>query len=391
MKLVGIRVYPLAATFARQYGGLANVPPEVLAPASHFRRIPRTGQYATLVKVTAANGLSGWGEGFGLPYPLAAASLIENVVAPAIMGQDIEEPACMLADLATYFRALGHTRGPAIEALAAVDIALWDLIAKAAGQPLATRLGGSPGPVETYVSPVALLPTPAASAAAARDFVAQGYHAVKLKIGRGVAVDLDHIAAVREALGRHQLMLDANCAYGVEDAIALAEGLRDLDIAWLEEPIPPDDPAALAAVRRASPVPIAAGENEFTLPAFEALAKAGAVDILQPNITRAGGVSGLMAIGELCAREGLKLAPHGVGTSVGVSAALHVCRALPAAWCYEANRMPNALRDELPLVPLSLANGDLVARDAPGHGGDPDVDRLAEFLLSQADAPKVPA
>ena len=391
MKLVGVDVYPLSATFERQYGGLANVPPEILAPASHFRRIPRTGQYATLVRVTADNGLSGWGEGFGLPYPLAAASLVENVVAPVVIGQDVGEPNAMLADLATYFRALGHTRGPAIEALAAVDIALWDLIAKAAGQPLATLLGGSPGPVETYVSPVALLPTPDDSAAAARSFLAQDYHAVKLKIGRGVAVDLEHIAAVREALGSHQLMLDANCAYGVADAIALAQGLRDLDIAWLEEPIPPDDPAALASVRRASPVPIAAGENEFILPAFEALAKAGAVDILQPNITRAGGVSGLMAIGELCAREGLRLAPHGVGTSVGVSAALHVCRALPAAWCYEANRLPNALRDELPLVPLSLANGNLVARKAPGHGGEPDVDLLEAFRLCQSPAAKVPA
>ena len=380
MRIVSVRAYPLYASFERWYGGAEKVPPSMLAPANHFRLIPRSGQHATIIAIQSDTGHTGFGEAFGLPHAQPTTSLVEGVLAPALVGQTISQPSILLAPLQAFFVALGHTRGPSMEALSGIDIALWDLLAKHAGVPLAEHLGGSLAPVATYVSPVPYLPTPTESAAAARAFTAQGFKGVKLKIGRGISTDLEHIAAVREAIGTGaRLMLDANCAYHVPDAIALAAALKHFDIAWLEEPIRPDSPDELAQVRRQSPVPIACGENEFMPTSFEALARAGAVDYLQPNITRAGGVSGMLEIDRICTQYGVSLSPHGVGSGVGVAAAVHTACAARAFSVYEANLLPNALRSELPVTPMALVDGQFLPSMRTGHGCEPDWDVLASY------------
>lgn len=271
-----------------------------------------------------------------------------------------------------------------MEALSGVDIALWDLKARAAGQPLATLLGGSPGAVATYVSPIAFQATPDATAEQARTYVDQGYRAFKLKVGRGIATDLTHIEAARSAVGNQPLYLDVNCGYDVPTAIAFAKQLKQFDIGWLEEPVPPDDPEALAEVRRSSPVPIAAGENEFAMEAYQRLVKADAVDILQCNIGRCGGVSGMMAVGQFCADRGLTMAPHGVGGCVNVAASVHVGRAAKAFHSYEANRLLNPLRDEMGVETTQLVDGCLVASERVGHGGEPDMAKLQAYRLDAA-------
>lgn len=387
MQITSVEAYPLFASFERLYGSAGKVPASVLSPASHFRRVPRTGQHSTVVVVHSDSGHVGYGEAFGLPHAQPTASMVEGVIAPALVGQAVTEPRAMLADLFAFFEALGHTRGPAMEALSGVDIALWDLLAKAAGQPLAEHLGGQRGPVRTYVSPVPFLDTPALSAQCAAAFVQQGFQGLKLKIGRGVATDVEHVAAVRDAIGGQiDLMLDANCAYGVNDAIRLAQALKPYGLYWLEEPIRPDSPAELAEVRRRAPMPIACGENEFTLSSFEALARAGAADFLMPNITRAGGVSGMLAIDAVCARHGVRLAPHGVGSGIGVAATVHTVCAAATFSVYEANLLPNALRSELPQAPIELAAGMFHPGDRSGHGCVPRQDVLASYDIRGAAA-----
>lgn len=382
MKIARIEAVALEASFARQFGGIEKVPPQLLRPASHFQKIVRAGQYATFALVTSDEGLTGIGEAFGLPHPVPTAALIEKVIAPGLIGSELGDPQEMLAEYRFYFAALGHAGGMPAEALSGVDMALWDLKAKASGRALCEALGGTPGPVPLYASPVPFLPTTEASQAAARKLVGEGYKAIKLKIGRGAAIDLDHIAAVREAIGPDVgLMLDVNCGYDEATASDVGRRLSNLAITWFEEPIPPGDPAALARVRSKSTVPIAAGENEFAFQGFEALARAGAVDVLMPNIARAGGVSGLMALGALCARQGVGLAPHGVGSCVAVAAALHACRAAPGFRIYEANRLLNPLRDALPKAPLRLVDGAFLTPDGPGHGGDPKPEVMASHRL----------
>ncbi|WP_395517745.1 mandelate racemase/muconate lactonizing enzyme family protein [Pseudorhizobium flavum] len=381
MKITGLKAIPLEATFASVFGGEGQVPAQLKTPAAHFQRIPRRGQYSTLVIIEADDGSMGYGECFGLPHPLQATALINEVIAPTLSGALIDDPYGMTTDLRAYFYALGLTRGAAMEALSGVDIALWDLIARSRNEPLATTLGAGPGPVSVYVSPIPFRNTPGETAAELREFIRQGYKAFKLKVGRGVKVDLDHIEAARDAAGDAPLFLDANCAYDVTNAIDLARHLDRFDIGWLEEPINPDDPDGLREVRKASPVPIGAGENEFTQEAYQALIKAEAVDFLQCNIGRSGGVSGLIATGALCQKHGVKLAPHGVGGCVAVAASVHACRAAEAFFSYEVNRLLNPLRDKLALVPIELQDGMLVASDRPGHGGEPNMDLLDDYIL----------
>ncbi|MCA3262590.1 MAG: mandelate racemase/muconate lactonizing enzyme family protein [Telmatospirillum sp.] len=389
MKITRIDVVALEATFARQFGGIDKVPPQLLRPAAHFQKIVRAGQYATLVFIQAEDGTVGVGEAFGLPHPGPTALLIEHVIAPGLIGVAIGDPFEMLAEYRIYFAAMGHARGMPAEAMSAVDTALWDLKAKLAGKPLCEILGGTPGPIPLYASPVPFLPTLDASAAAAKALVAQGYKAIKLKVGRNASIDLDHIAAVRAAIGPDiGLMLDVNCGYDEATAIAVGKVLHRHGVTWFEEPIPPGDAAALARVRAKSSVPIATGENEFAYADFEALAVAGAADVLMPNIARAGGVSGLMALGRLCAKHGIKLGPHGVGGCVAVAAALHVCRAAEGFGIYEANRLLNPLRDEMALHKLVLTDGAFELPTGPGHGGDPRREVMDSFRLPVPFAPR---
>ena len=382
MKLRRITAIPLEARYADIFGGEGQVPQQLKTPAAHFQRIPRTGQYSTLVIAESEDGVVGYGECFGLPHPLQASALITHVVAPALAGATVIDPIAMTADLRAYFYALGLTRGAAMEALSGVDIALWDLIARDRGQSLAVTLGAEPGPVSVYVSPIAFRQTGEETAADVREYIRQGYTSFKLKVGRGIETDLMHIEAARDAAGSAPLYLDANCAYDVQTAINLARELAAYDIGWLEEPINPDNPAALAKVRAASPVPIGAGENEFTPEAYEALVAAEAVDFLQCNIGRSGGVSGLLAAGELAARHGIKLAPHGVGGCVAVAASVHASRAAQGFHSYEANRLLNPLRDQLGVNKLELRDGCLIAADLPGHGGEPDLALVEKYRIT---------
>lgn len=382
MKIVRVTATPLMASFADMFGGADKVPPQIRTPAAHFRRIPRVGQMATLVEVESDDGVVGCGEAFGLPHPMSAAAILNGVIAPVLVGQEVGEPSEMTDVLYRYFVALGATRGAAMEALSGVDIALWDLKARAAGVPLSTLLGATPGPVSTYASPVGFHEDPEKSAEAALDFLKQGFRAIKIKIGRGAEIDALHVGAIRDAVGPAvTLYVDVNCAYDVRTAIAVAEALEPFDLGWYEEPIAPEDVEGLAEVRRNAPMPVAAGENEFTLPAFRRLLDAEAVDFLQPNITRAGGVSGVLAVGRMCAEAGVRLAPHGVGGSISIGASLNACRAAAGFATYEANRLLNPLRDDLGVHPAVMENGMLVAANLPGHGGEPDPGRLDAYRL----------
>ncbi|MBI1292875.1 hypothetical protein GC173_16805 [bacterium] len=385
MRIKSVRAIPLYVSFARIWGGADKVPASVLRPAAHFRRIPRSGQFSTIIVAEEEGGVTGTGEAFGLPYSPVTTALINNLIAPILKGRELDHPAECLADLYNYFMSMGHTRGFAMEALGGIDIALWDLKARAAGEPLAVHLGGKIEPVPLYVSPIPFLEREEESAQRARDFVTDGYRALKLKIGRTVAQDIAHTAAVRAAVGPDiQVMLDVNCSYELGEAIELARGLEGLGVAWLEEPIKPERPHDLARIREVATMPIATGENDYVLASFEELVRCDAVDILQPNITRVG-VSGMMAIGEFCAKHGLALAPHGVGSGIGVAASVHACCAAKGFQIYEANRLPNPLRDDIPVHPIDIRDGFAFLSDRPGHGCEIDWERAATYEISDGD------
>jgi D-galactarolactone cycloisomerase len=207
---------------------------------------------------------------------------------------------------------------------------------------------------------------------------------LKLKIGRGTARDIPHIEAVREAIGpRRALMLDANCGYDPDDALSLVDALSGLGIAWLEEPLPPGDLIGTRRLAERTNIPIAGGENAFTAEAMTELIETAGVRVLQPNVSRAGGVSGLLEIDAIAASHGVEIAPHGVGGSIVVAATLHCAPVMRAFVAFEMNRLPNPLRDDLGSAPSIDADGRAMPARAAGHGvtlDRPDIERFSQAV-----------
>ena len=197
-------------------------------------------------------------------------------------------------------------------ALAGLDLALWDLRARRAGLPLVDLLGRRHRAQPVYGSGVNLHYPLEELTAQVRRWVAAGCTGVKVKIGRpDLAEDLERLAAVREVLGPdRELMVDANQRWDLDRALRAAAALEPLGVAWLEEPLRADDTAGYVALRSATSIPLALGENVHTWYRFRDLIDAGAVDVLQPNVIRVGGITPFLRIADLARDAGLQLAPH---------------------------------------------------------------------------------
>lgn len=370
MKIAEVTAVPLTARFADLYGGAAAIPAHILRPASHFGRVPRTGQYSTLVRIATEDGLVGHGEAWGLPLPEATALWVERLIAPLLIGRDADDIDGIWRELVDYFARVGHSTSIAMEAVSGVDIALWDLRGLRAGEPICALLGGSRRDrIDCYVSPIMFHDDVAATRAAARAFVDDGFRAVKLKAGRGVERDLADAAAVRDEVGPDVgLLIDVNGGYDLAEATRLADGLEQTGVTWLEEPLPPTRFADMAELRRRSAVPIALGENEFTRHQFELFLANGCADIVMPNVTRAGGITGCRDIAALAAEHGAGFSLHGVGAGLMQHASLHLLASLDADALFEVNRFPNPLRESLAAPVLVATNGSLPVPGLPGLG-----------------------
>jgi L-alanine-DL-glutamate epimerase-like enolase superfamily enzyme len=205
-----------------------------------------------------------------------------------------------------------------------------------------------------------------------RQYVERGHHAVKMRVGlQDRSVD-DSAARVREArasLGPEiGLMVDAHGTWSVREAQRFARKVEDCDLAWLEEPVSPDNVAGQAEVRAATDIPIAAGETEQTRFAFRDLIEARAVDVLQPDVAIAGGLTETLRIAALAATHGHTLAPHLWGGAVLFASGLHLAVATPCVTMLEFSRGDNALLHDLPEEPFELVDGHIVPSDRPGLG-----------------------
>jgi L-alanine-DL-glutamate epimerase-like enolase superfamily enzyme len=265
-------------------------------------------------------------------------------------------------------------RGLGLFAISGVELALWDLAGKARGVPVYQLLGGlvQPG-ARAYAS---LLRYPGASdvGRAAAAMAAQGYTAVKLH-----KIDVESVAVARDAVGdRVELMLDTNCPWSVEDAIRTGRQLERYDLRWLEEPVwPAEDYPGLARVRAALRIPIACGENEGTASGFAALLAAGAADIVQPSMTKVGGIGEVKKIAALAAAAGVTMVPHSFYFGPGLAATLHVVASIQGVPFVEFP--PGELEAPLVAAPIRLVGGMVHVPDGPGLGADPDPDVLARY------------
>lgn len=380
-----IEAISLAALFEDLYQEPNQVPDWLLNPAASHRVLPRRGQYATIVKVHAEDGSVGIGEAYGLPAPEITGTVIAEVLAPLLIGQDALAPAGIWDRLYQSQAAGGHLGGFYLEAIAGIDLALWDLKGKILRQPVHRLLGGPlRSTVPCYASPVALQESVEDSAAQAQQYVDAGFRALKVKIGRGPRIDRRHLAAVRKQVGEDvEVLVDANCAYDLDVATAVGRVLRDLDISWFEEPLSVDDLSNLAELRRRTGLTIVNGETHFTRYGLRDSLMVGAIDVFMPNVSRCGGMTEAMRIAALASAFHVDIAPHGVGSGINMCAALQLMAAAPNVRIYEYNQLPNPLRENILQSPPALADGTLAVPTGPGLGFELKDDVVDRYTVAK--------
>ena len=345
---------------------------------------------ACLVEVQTDTGITGWGEALcqGLQPPQIAAAAIESALQPLLVGADPLQIEPLWHRMYMHTRDYGM-KGAVIAAISGVDIALWDIAGKSLGQPVCKLLGGAfRERVQVYATGfyrIAGQGEAARLADEARQRAAEGFRFLKVKLGFGVADDLAVMQAVAHAIEGQglRMMIDTNHAYGVADAVRLGRALAPLDLRWYEEPVAAEDLAGYGELRAKLDVPIAGGENEFTVFGFRRLLEARAVDIAQPDVCAAGGFTACRHIATLALAHGVQVNPHVWGSSVGQAASLHLICALPAANpslfadepVFEYDCSSHPFREALVDRPLRQRGGWLELPAAPGLGIE--VDRKA--------------
>jgi L-alanine-DL-glutamate epimerase-like enolase superfamily enzyme len=328
------------------------------------------------LKVTTKEGVVGTGYTYTTGHCAdAVKAMLDTEVAPQAVGRSCREVESLWNEAwwRTHWAGRG---GVSTLAMAALDIALWDALAIAAGLPLYRYLGAHREHIRGYGSAVNLSLSLPALVVQAQEFVARGFSAYKLKIGQPTpSADLQRLEAVREVLGPKGLLLvDANMGLTLADALRLARDLQRFDVYWLEEPLIPEDVAGHAALARSTSVPIAAGENLYTKYQFQEYIQAGALHIVQADVIRCGGITEWLKIAHLAQAANLPMAPHFVA-----ELHVHLLCAVPNALILEYLPWFDALVEE----PLRPEGGIFSPPNRPGHGVRFSQDRLAPYRVHQ--------
>lgn len=374
MKITNIRTHVLSAPLSQPFA---------------YSRAWYDSRMAMIVEIETDDGLVGWGESYG---PACMTSAVVKSVASWLIGEDPLRTDHLWQEIYARLRDHGQ-KGVVIQGLSGIDIALWDIKGKHFGVP-AYRLMGGPlrEQVQAYATglyrrksgdPVEYLAEEAAG------YVADGFKAVKLKVGFGIEEDARMTRAVRDAIGPDvALMVDANHAYDATAAIRLGRMIEQYDIGWFEEPVPPEDIAGYQAVRAALSIPIAGGECEFTRFGFRDLLISRAVDIVQPDTCAAGGLSECKKIADMVVAFGTRYNPHVWGTGIALAASLQLLGVLPPHTppslaviepMLEFDRTEHPIRQAVLAAPIEHTNGMVRVPDGPGLGIEVDRDALGRF------------
>ncbi len=338
----------------------------------------------TLIAVLTEGGAVGWGSVF-TSEALVKGSL--GVLRPLYEGENALEPERVSEKL--HQNTFWQGRGGAItHTISGIDMALWDLLGKACGQPVGRLLGGR---YRERVRPYAslLMREPEQMADELLPVKAQGFRAFKIGWGpfgkRSVAVDEAIVRAAREAVGPDSmLMVDAGASdafwpQGYKWALRTAEMLADYDVAWFEEALPPDALEDYVSLRRAASVPIAGGEVLTRRQSFQPWLEAGAFDIVQPDVTKVGGLSEERRIAWMAREHGVRFIPHGWNTAVGLASDLQIASAFADTDLVEY-LTGSPFIDELAAGGWKLdADGMLEIPDRPGFGLEIDLDALEKY------------
>lgn len=339
-----------------------------------------------IVEVETACGLLGVGECLARRGAAGYARFIADALTPKLVGRSAHDRRALWA--AMRGTLTGRTGGMLIEAIAGIDIALWDLAGKAAGQPVWRLLGGvGRREVVAYASSLNW----GDDARAERELaaaLARGFRQVKVKIGKPAEAAISRVRMLRRLAGDDvMLAVDANWIYDADEAMAVGRALADAGYGWFEEPIHPDDHAGYRHLRRHLPVRLAAGESDFTAGDSAALVEDRTLGLVQPDVARSGGITETWRIAEHAALHHVAYAPH-VGWSGGVCAAasVHLAAAAESFLTFECMVFDNPLRQALTRPVIGdvgglSATGTMPVPDAPGLGVALDPEALARHLI----------
>jgi D-galactarolactone cycloisomerase len=377
MKITGIRTHVLEARLSQSFA---------------YSRAWYDTRTAMLVEIETDDGLTGWGECYG---PARMTAAVVESVAPWLIGEDPLRTDVLWQTIYARLRDHGQ-KGVVIQGLSGIDIALWDIKGRHFAVPAHQLLGGAARTeVQAYATglyrrrsgdPLKYLPEEAAA------YAAEGFRAVKLKVGFGIAEDAAVTRAVREAIGPDvALMVDANHAYDAVAAIRLGRLIEPHEIEWFEEPVPPEDVAGYRAVKAALTIPIAGGECEFTRFGFRDLFASHVLDIVQPDTCAAGGLTECKKIADMSEAFGIRYNPHVWGTGIALAASLQLLAVLPShtptslaplAPMLEFDRTEHPIRQAILKQPIEHVEGRVRVPDGPGLGIEIDREALARFAVN---------
>jgi len=339
-----------------------------------------------LVRMETECGLVGYGEAKaavgGTGVYRALAGIVENDIAPAVIGEDPRDPHRLWERMyngsrrdyalsrGRVFPDLGR-RGLTVSAISGIDIAAWDILGKHLGVPVWQLLGGRTHDwLPAYASGGWADENAIGKQLAA--YTGHGFGSVKMRVGimdGDVDTSVRRVVAARRGLGPDVgLMVDAHGTFGAREALRFARKVEHCDLGWFEEPTSPDDLAGQAELRARTDIPIAAGESLFTRFDFRDAIGARAIDVLQPDPAICGGITEASRVAVLAEAHQLGLAPHLWGGAIMFAAGLHVAIASPAAFVLEYSLAHNPMQHELAQHMFPVVDGGIAAPEAPGLG-----------------------
>jgi L-alanine-DL-glutamate epimerase-like enolase superfamily enzyme len=384
MKIDRIQTFAVKIPYHDRFGGQPKAP--ITFPASDYyfedewREVYATKTQTLLIRIDTDEGVHGWGESQAPIVPEAAQVLIDEVLGPMLIGSDPRQVEVLWDRLYRSMNVRGHFTGVMLDAISGLDTALWDIKAKAAGEPLFRLLGG---PFRTrlpaYVSGLRA-PSPQGRVELAAALFAEGYAGVKLYLGRGVEADIEQAEAVRGRVGsKGSLFADLFWIYSLEEATRLGRALQALGVEWIESPLHPEDIRGHAALARTLDIAVAVGEPLRTrYQFFEWLAR-GAVDVAQPDIARCGITEGTRICNVVSAFHRPVAFHLGVSLAVSMAATWHMAASTPDCLIQEHEPPMLELSNELLTQPLCVDRGALLVPEGPGLGIDIDMKALAAY------------
>jgi D-galactarolactone cycloisomerase len=305
---------------------------------------------SVLVRVETDDGVIGWGEAHHGRAPGAIARLIDSTMKELIINHDALDINGVWSKV-YKMQISSHGMGAAsVLALSGIDLALWDIRSQVMQQPLYRLLGGAPRKIKAYAGGIALgWQDPNSLADEALGHIANGYRALKLRVGDTAEKDIARVRAVRKAVGPEiDLLVDANTNYTLQDVRKVMPSFDEAGVTWLEEPFPPQDRKAYGLARTLGRVPFAAGENHYTRYEFATLLDDGDVQFIQPDLSKTGGVTESLRIAAMASAYKLTVNPHTSATAINMGNTIHFLSAIDNPGYFEGDVTSlNPFRDEM--------------------------------------------